>query len=566
MGAVDEDVVDADGVFVGLFEGGAAGDGLGVEDGDVGEVVFFDEAAVAEVEVFGGEAGDFADAGFESEHFFGADVAGEEFGIAGVEEAAGFAEAHEDGVGGDGDFGVFEGGEAGALGEVVVGCGHGFEDEDFAVFFEEEVAGGVEGVFAELFGHGGEGHAFVGFVFFGDDGHDAGALPAHDFEEVEGPGVVAGVGPGELAVEDVVEHALAQFAAADAVEDGFAVVVEGPRGEEGEEVGEAGGGGHDVHADVDAFAAEVVEAVELFGDFGVEGDGWGPVVGEACEAADEGAEYFADEAHVGDPEDVGDLGADVVGFGDFDDFADGLAEGVGVAAEVAGEDGVVFAEDFAEFDEFASVAFEPREVLEAGGEADAALVEALVEVAGHDGDFVVGGGAAFEAEGVDADEAVGGEEGGVHEEALALAEGDVFGGGTPCDFLREVHGGEGFEVVLDAARVAFADGRQGHAAVAADEGGDALADERLEDGLVVGFVDRQVGVGVAVDEAWGDDAAGGVDDALRGGAVRLADEGDFIAGNGDVGLVSIRAGSVDYRSVFDEDVEHDVISFEPLTK
>jgi hypothetical protein len=37
VAAVDEDVADADGVGVGLFEGGGVADGGGVEDGDIGE-------------------------------------------------------------------------------------------------------------------------------------------------------------------------------------------------------------------------------------------------------------------------------------------------------------------------------------------------------------------------------------------------------------------------------------------------------------------------------------------------------------------------------------------------
>jgi hypothetical protein len=54
-----------------------------------------------------------------------------------------------------------------------------------------------------------------------------------------------------------------------------------------------------------------------------------------------------------------------------------------------------------------------------------------------------------------------------------------------------------------------------------------------------------------IDEAGRDDQIGSVDHAL-GAFVDLADRGNAIAGNGDVGTEARRTGPVHHRAIFDQ--------------
>ena len=64
-------------------------------------------------------------------------------------------------------------------------------------------------------------------------------------------------------------------------------------------------------------------------------------------------------------------------------------------------------------------------------------------------------------------------------------------------------------------------------------------------------------MGVRVDEAGGDDAAGGVDHPGRVDvAEAAADAGDAAAGDADVAAVARQAGAVDDGAVADDEVEH----------
>lgn len=51
--AVDEDVLHAGGVLVGLGVGRAIGDGVGIEDDEVGVVAFFQSAPPVELQIAG---------------------------------------------------------------------------------------------------------------------------------------------------------------------------------------------------------------------------------------------------------------------------------------------------------------------------------------------------------------------------------------------------------------------------------------------------------------------------------------------------------------------------------
>lgn len=62
--AVDDTEVDACGELCGLGVGGVVEDGGGVEDGDVGEVAWAEDAAIGEALALSGERGDLADGHF----------------------------------------------------------------------------------------------------------------------------------------------------------------------------------------------------------------------------------------------------------------------------------------------------------------------------------------------------------------------------------------------------------------------------------------------------------------------------------------------------------------------
>ena len=84
--AVDEDVFDAGGELAGLGEGGVVGDGVGIEDDDVSEIFFANEASVGDLEAGGRTSGELGDDFFEGEEFLIADERTEE-PIGGAEHA-----------------------------------------------------------------------------------------------------------------------------------------------------------------------------------------------------------------------------------------------------------------------------------------------------------------------------------------------------------------------------------------------------------------------------------------------------------------------------------------------
>lgn len=100
--------LDADRVLVRFGESGFVGDGLGVEEDQVGGEAWAELAAVGEVEGGGGLAGHFADGVFEGGDFKFADVATEDAGVGAVAAGVGLAgvELADAGIAGDGDQGV----------------------------------------------------------------------------------------------------------------------------------------------------------------------------------------------------------------------------------------------------------------------------------------------------------------------------------------------------------------------------------------------------------------------------------------------------------------------------
>src|SRR3954469_2393083 len=75
--AVDDHDVDADGILLRLLERAVVGDGLRIEDDDIGEEAFFDRAAIGELHLRRRAAGHLADRIRQLEHVLVADVAAE---------------------------------------------------------------------------------------------------------------------------------------------------------------------------------------------------------------------------------------------------------------------------------------------------------------------------------------------------------------------------------------------------------------------------------------------------------------------------------------------------------
>ena len=146
---------------------------------------------------------------------------------------------------------------------------------------------------------------------------------------------------------------------------------------------------------------------------------------------------------------------------------------------------------------------------------------------------------------VAADRAVADEEARVHRDA-ALEAVEELGEGLPLPVGAVLERGEGHALDLrhhpaEVVGVAVAERREGEAAVAADDGGDAVHARRARGG-----VPHELGVvvGVRVDEAGGDDVAGGVD-LVRRCLVDRADRDDPSVADPDVGDAPGRTGAVD---------------------
>ncbi len=291
----------------------------------------------------------------------------------------------------------------------------------------------------------------------------------------------------------------------------LAVAGEHPGREEGQEMGEPGRGGHGVHADGGAAVALGVQVAQdalhlhVQQGPGDEAQGRTGVVGQPLQPL-EGRLLRGTEP--GDGEDVGDVAPDAVGPGDLPHLGDGAPQGgVGVGTEVAGEDALVRGEHARQFHQFRGVGLAAREVLETGGEAEGARLHALGQQLLHHPDLLRGAEPVGEAGGGDAHHPVRRQQGGVEEGAARLHEVHEAGHAFPADIPVEVHLGEDLQVGLDALPVFSGDGGQGHAAVAAHVGGDALFHQGGQEGGVVVAEEGQVGVGVDVDEAGADHLA-----------------------------------------------------------
>ena len=255
---------DSGGGRFGSFVGGAAGNGGGVEDGDVGVVARGEDALAGHGEAGGGLGGDLVDGLFEGHPVAFANYLAEEEGEGAVEAGMGAA-LDVEAVADDGAEGVGQ-----QVAEVVVGLVEG-EDVDVGGFGAEQVERGVNGMFAEGFADGGEVVADEAFADWGAHGRDEDVAP-----------LLGGLlDHGRL-------HLAAESGVGETSEEGGGSAVEGPGGEELGEHGASGEVGVAIEGDVDAFVAGGFELFEGLGLFGPVATADGLEVGD-LEAAAGGA-------------------------------------------------------------------------------------------------------------------------------------------------------------------------------------------------------------------------------------------------------------------------------------
>lgn len=226
------------------FVRGAAGDGGGVKDGDVGKVAGGEQALARHGEAGGGLGGDLVDGLFEGHPAALADDLAEEEGEGAVEAGVGAA-LDVEAVADDGAEGMGK-----QVAEVVVGLVEG-EDVDVGGFGAEEMERGVDGMFAEGFADGGEVLADEAFADRG----------AHGGDEDVAPLLGGLLDHGRL-------HLAAEGGVGQAFEEGGVAAVEGPGGEELGEDGAAGEVGVAIESDVEPFVAggfQLFEGLRLLG-------------------------------------------------------------------------------------------------------------------------------------------------------------------------------------------------------------------------------------------------------------------------------------------------------------
>ncbi len=124
-----------------------------------------------------------------------------------------------------------------------------------------------------------------------------------------------------------------------------------------------------------------------------------------------------------------------------------------------------------------------------------------------------------------------------------------------CAIIRKARVGERLGRAEQVHRVRWiapqAHRRSADAAVADDDGGHALAE--LGQHLRLAN-DHRVVVGMHIDEAWREHAAGGVDVFNRAGIAQVADAFDATGANGDVGAVARRVAAIDDQRIADKRV------------
>ena len=243
------------------------------------------------------------------------------------------------------------------------------------------------------------------------------------------------------------------------------------------------------------------------------------------------------------------MGGDAGPLADGDDLTDGVSHTLGLVANMGGIDAVVAADYLAEFDEFFERGIGPRSICQAGGKTDGPILHGLrgqllhlVHFRGRRRTVVI-------AHGSDADIAVADQCGYVGADALVFEAPEVFAEGDPVALQAAGHG----RIERTVVEFAVAGGSGGDAAVADDLGGDPLSQTAA--GAAVDQ-ERQIGVGVSVDQSGSDKAAAGVDGAACSDLSEFADAGDAAFQDGEISGKPGAAAAVDEAGVADEDIVH----------
>ena len=251
---------------------------------------------------------------------------------------------------------------------------------------------------------------------------------------------------------------------------------------------------------------------------------------------------------------VGDVQVGAGMLGDVQHLLHGFKHPGTLVADVDGQDGIVLFQHTGQALQLLGLGEGAGGIDQAQGHAEGALGQFLIQPLLQGRLLLRRGGTVVEAHNGAAQGAVAGQDAVVGAGTVGLDGGGIVGGVQQGD-LQTV-GGElevSEEVVVQRRAALGRGGQNGDAAVAAKLKGDAL----LQLGLHIELHQRaDIGVGVDVQKAGGDDFAGGVHHLLGLGLDVRRDGGDAAVLDAHVRLVGRGTGTVNHGSVSDDEIIH----------
>ena len=233
------------------------------------------------------------------------------------------------------------------------------------------------------------------------------------------------------------------------------------------------------------------------------------------------------------------------------DLGHGLGDPLRLVADVAGVDAAEGGDHLAEGDELVQRGVGPGGVGQAAGEADGAVLHGPGGELPHALHLRRRRLAVVPAHGRHPHVPVAHEGGHVGADALVLQAREVAVEAGPVALEAAGHG----RVQGAVVGLVVPGRRRRHAAVADDLGGDPLGHGG---GGAAFHQEGEVGVGVDVDEAGGDEAPGGVDGGSGRGPGEIANGGDAAVLDGHVGGARRGAGAVEEAASGDEQIVHGI--------
>ena len=250
------------------------------------------------------------------------------------------------------------------------------------------------------------------------------------------------------------------------------------------------------------------------------------------------------------------------GLGDLDEFLCGLDVGFPLPADVRGVQPVVAGDDLGQFDQFVRVRIAAGDKDQPAGHAKCALLDGLVEEGLHGLDLGIGSLARVVAHHALAKLVVPGELHVIHPQLFPVQRAQVIVHGPRALRVPGGHAGlrvEAAQIALQEQLAGPALHRRRRAATVAGDGQRAALDQQVEaGGMVKG---RPVRVPVDVHPAGGDAQARAVDRARRLGALQVADGLDLGPAHAHVRRVRRGAQPVDDRAALEQQIKHCVFSF-----